>query len=73
MNRTAIAIIVSILVIGAVLAGTYAAFVALAALFGPGRTLGMISAALMVACGLACAGVVYAAVKWVQRHSDPAN
>jgi len=70
MSRTGIAIIVSILAIAAVLAGTYEAFFALAARFPPGRTLGMISAALMVGSGLVCAGIGYAANKWVQRHSD---
>jgi hypothetical protein len=73
MKPTAIAIIVSALAIAAILAGTYEAFAALAMIFTPGRTLGMISAALMVASGLACAGVAYAAYKWVQRHPDPGS
>ena len=66
MNRITIAIIVSAVAIPAILGGTYWAFVALATAIPPGRTLGMISAALMVGSGLACAGVGYAASKWVQ-------
>jgi hypothetical protein len=63
MNRTATVII------AALLAGTYLAFTALAAQIPAGRTLGMLSAALMVASGLACAGVGYVANKWVMRGS----
>jgi uncharacterized iron-regulated membrane protein len=69
MNRLGIAVIVSIVAIAAILASTYAAFFALAAQIPPGRTLGMISAALMMCCGLACVGVVYAADKWVRRRA----
>jgi hypothetical protein len=68
MNRIAIAITVAVLAIAAILAGTYAAFFALAAQIPAGRTLGMISAALMVGSGLACAGVGYVANKWAQRR-----
>ena len=71
MNRTAIAIVVSAVAIPVILAGTYWAFVTLATYIPPGRTLGMISAALMVGSGLACAGIGYAASKWVQRRSGP--
>lgn len=70
MNRTPIAIIFSALAIVVLLAGTYLLFTALAANLAPGRTLGMFSAALMVGSGLACAGVVYAANKWVGRAKD---
>ena len=70
MSRTSVAIIVSVLAIVIILAGTYGAFFALAAHISPGRTLGMMGAALMMGCGLACAGVGYAANKWVRRHSD---
>ena len=67
MNRTAVAILVFVVAAGAILAGAYWAFFALAAQIAPGRTLGMISAALMVASGLACAGVGYLASKWAQK------
>ena len=67
MNRTAIAIAVSVPIIAALLAGTYVAFTALAAQIPAGRTLGMLSASLMVGSGLACAGVGYVANKWVTR------
>ena len=73
MNRTVIAVVVSVLAMAVILAGTYGAFFALATLIPAGRTLGMISAALMVASGLACAGVGYVASKWVQRGNDRAD
>ena len=67
MNRNAVAIVVAILCIAAVLAGTYVAFFAMAAHFPAGRSLGMLSASLMVGSGLACAGIGYLANKWAQR------
>ncbi|RTL51109.1 MAG: hypothetical protein EKK46_12810 [Rhodocyclaceae bacterium] len=70
MNRATIAVIFSALAIVVLLGGTYLIFTALAANLAPGRTLGMFSAALMVGSGLACAGVVYAANKWVGRSKD---
>jgi cation transporter-like permease len=70
MNRNVIAIIASVVAISAILAGTYGAFFALAAQIPAGRTLGLISAALMVASGLACAGVGYLASRWAQRRPD---
>lgn len=66
MNRNAIAIIVAVLCIAAVLGGTYLLFTALAARVPAGRTLGMLSASLMVGSGLACAGIGYLANKWAQ-------
>jgi uncharacterized iron-regulated membrane protein len=70
MNRNVIAIIASVVAIAAILAGTYGAFFALAAQIPAGRTLGLISAALMVASGLACAGAGYLASRWAQRRPD---
>jgi hypothetical protein len=67
MNRNGIAIIASVVAIGAILAGTYGAFFALAARIPAGRTLGMLGAALMVGSGLACAGVGYLASRWARR------
>ena len=63
MNRTAIAIGVSVAAISTTLAGTYWAFVTLATHFPAGRTLGMMSAALMVGSGLACVTIIYLANK----------
>lgn len=73
MNRTVIAIIASVVAIAAILAGTYWAFLGLAAQIPAGRTLGMLSAALMVISGLACAGVGYLASRWAQRRADLAG
>lgn len=67
MNRNVVAILVSAVAIAAILAGTYDAFFALAARIPAGRTLGMLSAALMVGSGLACAGVGYLASRWARR------
>ena len=70
MNHMPATIIISVIAVAAILAGTYEAFFALAAHFPPGRTLGLIGAALMLVSGLACVGVGYLAIKWLKHHSD---
>lgn len=70
MRPIALAIIVSMLAIGAILAATYRVFFALAAHFPPGRTLGMIGAALMLGSGLGCIAVGYLANQWVRQRRD---
>ena len=67
MNRTAIAIIAFIIVSAAILGGAYIGFFTLATHFPPGRTLGLLSSAMMIGSGLACAGAGYLANKWVQK------
>ena len=67
MNRNVVAIVVSVVAIAAILAGTYGAFFALAAQIHAGRTLGMLGAALMIGSGLACVGVGYLATRWARR------
>lgn len=69
MKPLVIAVTVSIALIGAILAGTYWLFFLLAAHFPPGRTLGTISAALMVGSGLACAAAGYLMNKWLRRRT----
>lgn len=68
MKPVAIAVIVSIVLIGAILAGAYWLFFVLAAHMPAGRTLGMISAALMIGSGLACAAVAYLANLWLRSR-----
>ena len=70
MNRKVVAVVVSAIAIAGVLAGTYEAFFALAARMPAGRTLGTISAALMVGSGLVCAGIGYVASGWVRRSEQ---
>lgn len=69
MNRTLVAVVVAATAIAALLGGAYGLFFVLAGHIPPGRILGMFSAALMVGSGLGCAGVVYAANKWIQSST----
>lgn len=68
MNRTAVAIVVSLVAFAVILIASYAILTMLATHVPPGRTMGMVSAALMVGSGLACAGVGYLANKWAQSR-----
>ena len=71
MNRNVIAIIASVVAIAAILAGTYGAFFALAAQIPAGRTLGLISAALMADVLMLLARMDgYLASRWAQRRPD---
>jgi ABC-type antimicrobial peptide transport system permease subunit len=70
MNRNLIAILGAIAGIAAALAGFYIAFFAAAARIPPGRELGMIGAALGIACVLACVAIGFVANRWAQRRSD---
>lgn len=67
MNRTAIAIVASLVAFALILGASYAALTTLAPHVPPGRAMGMLSAALMVGSGLACAGAGYLASKWAKR------